>query len=60
MAIHFLTLTAFADTVRAGIFLAIGALPAAAHTGCLIALATVRRTVGTIVVLAVVTVVGVI
>ncbi len=60
MAIYFFTLTAFADTIRAGIFLAIGALPAAAYTGCLIALATVRRAVGTKVTLAVVTVIGVI
>ena len=60
MAIHFFTLIAFADTIGAGIFVAIGALPAAAYTCCLIALATVRRAVGTIVMLAVVTVVGVI
>ena len=57
---HFFTLAAFADTIRAGILLAIGAQPAAAYTGCLIAMATVRRAVGTIVVLADVTVVGVI
>jgi hypothetical protein len=59
LAIDFFTLTAFADTIRAGIFLAIGALPAAAYTGCLFALATVRRTLGTKIPFAVVAVVGI-
>ena len=58
MAIHFFTLAAFADTVRTGIFVAIGAYRAAAYTCCLIALATVGRALVTKVMFAVVTVVG--